>query len=739
MKRWSPGKKLSAGVVSVRKSHDGGLLGTLRRILQRKKATPVNADIDQAGAHQLRAPSSDAAPVAQAKALPLVKKNEDRNEDDDNDEDSGDDSDQDGDAGDNSLTGQRPSQSKGKRAAPKRGKNRWVRQLLNQVEKKKDRVHVKARKHRRLPAASPGGVRLAPPAPFTAAGSFNSLLVARILLFLDVREPAAIAALVNKACSAHVRAFYEVHCLHPRPQRYLAKKLFNTATSGHDTVRRSEIPKTVLSFLSVPERVRASSCCRVLYDSCNVLPLIISGAEQARRFVDCMSPEFAQARFVATTQLRLEDMDAECAATVVSLLDTGECECFPALSELSLIRVRDFAVAEKLFMQFIQVLFTDRVSHKLQTLELSDMAFEDLHFRHLARLFYDARFPLLRRVVLSRNRFSSRFMRDWSRSFANYRFRRLQSLDVADVAMTDEDTQRFVACLENTPTLLQLRISNNLFSSTALALLSQQIARGSLRNLTEFECSAITADANDLGVFVDALRGRSECGCRLLTKMNMSGNPVSSPQARLKLARVFVPLLNSGSMLYDADMGIGESGFEMFADALRSAPASAISHLDVSGNTIGRAMHSFSQCLLTHALRKLRFLALAETLLLPTRSQGGRSCCPQLQQLNVSRNLDLRSVVKYQEASNQSGIGYAQTFKEVQERNLAKVTRIEARCKRQCRLLRARYDHLEGEADRALRRRKKIRKSPHLMLHQEIRRLKQEKYHRELCRVLAAS
>lgn len=58
-------------------------------------------------------------------------------------------------------------------------------------------------------------------------------------------------------------------------------------------------------------------------------------------------------------------------------------------------------------------------------------------------------------------------------------------------------------------------------------------------------------------------------------------------------------------------MRIGEIGFQLLADALCSAPASAISYLDVSGNAIGRAMHSFSRCLLSRGLRKLRFLALA--------------------------------------------------------------------------------------------------------------------------------
>lgn len=65
------------------------------------------------------------------------------------------------------------------------------------------------------------------------------------------------------------------------------------------------------------------------------------------------------------------------------------------------------------------------------------MAFEDVHFRHLARLLYDARFPLLRRLALARNRVSSRFVRDWSRSFVNYRFQCLESLDIAGTSERD--------------------------------------------------------------------------------------------------------------------------------------------------------------------------------------------------------------------------------------------------------------------------------------------------------------
>jgi hypothetical protein len=60
-----------------------------------------------------------------------------------------------------------------------------------------------------------------------------------------------------------------------------------------------------------------------------------------------------------------------------------------------------------------------------------------------------------------------------------------------------------------------------------------------------------------------------------------------------------------------------------------------------------------------------------------------------------------------------------------------------ARGKRQARALRERYDRLEGEADRALRRRKLIRKSVHLLIHQEIDRQLREREHHARVRALA--
>lgn len=78
-----------------------------------------------------------------------------------------------------------------------------------------------------------------------------------------------------------------------------------------------------------------------------------------------------------------EDMDAESAVEVVKLMDTGEFECFVSLSELAIRRIHGFAASEALFVQLIQVLFTDRVAHRLCSLELSginQLVDTEIHF-----------------------------------------------------------------------------------------------------------------------------------------------------------------------------------------------------------------------------------------------------------------------------------------------------------------------------------------------------------------------
>uniref|UniRef100_K3WPH8 F-box domain-containing protein n=1 Tax=Globisporangium ultimum (strain ATCC 200006 / CBS 805.95 / DAOM BR144) TaxID=431595 RepID=K3WPH8_GLOUD len=308
-----------------------------------------------------------------------------------------------------------------------KGKQRrkWVKKLLNQSatpQIHKDRVYRTTRKH-------PHYVRhcrhhrglLPPPQMLTVANALHVHCVAHILGFLDTSEPARTCAYVNKALAASVRVFYETYCSHPRPQRFLVQRLF----------QNDSIVRDILGWLSPVERVRVNASCQSFYHAANALPLEITGSQSAAQFVHYLARERVETRFEATKELHLENMHADEAMNVVRFLDTDdESECFQALTTLSLRRIRGFEDDQQSFEQLIQVLFTDRVSRRLHTLELSDLGLEDSHYKYLATLFYDARFPSLRYLNLSRNQFSSRFMRDWRRSFVNERFEKLQTLDI---------------------------------------------------------------------------------------------------------------------------------------------------------------------------------------------------------------------------------------------------------------------------------------------------------------------
>ncbi|KAK1935554.1 hypothetical protein P3T76_010249 [Phytophthora citrophthora] len=152
-----------------------------------------------------------------------------------------------------------------------------------------------------------------------------------------------------------------------------------------------------------------------------------------------------------------------------------------------------------------------------------------------------------------------------------------------------------------------------------------------------------------------------------------------------------------------------------------------------------------------------------------------RGNCEQLHELNLSCNPELKAIASFLDLIRGKGlpsltilqVGYAQSrtegyelvrdtlkrrsvqelrrlkqlrFEEkliaVQDENDAKAERDQMRCHRQTQRLREVYDHLENEADRALRRRKQVKKASQLHIHQEIARQKQQYIHARLCRQL---
>ncbi|ETK81494.1 hypothetical protein L915_13009 [Phytophthora nicotianae] len=736
------------------------------------------------------------------------------------------------------VEGAKKSEKK-KSQRPSLGLNRWVPKLLNPVEKHRDRVHHKKKKfvfsaHKR------------PPVIFTDSRRPVVELLARILEFLDPFEPARVIAYVNKSTAVSVKAYYDLYCPFPRPRRYLVHRLFEN--------RNSIFPTKVMELLSINDRVRASASCWSFYEASNALPLEFNGARAAQEFLACFEyPRTFRVhkRFKKTPALLFSEATAEDVVNIIQMMERGndddgtddDSDCFAAVREISLRKVSELSLAKgKYFQQLLQTLFMDHVSSRLSTLELAELNLEDLQFKQLAGLWRGARFPSLQRLSLANNAFSSRFVRDWSWGFENDSFINLQAIDVSNTEMTNQDLQRFIACLLTTPALQILTLSHNLCSFTTVQKLRELIESRALKNLKELHCVAITADETAMGYLLEIFQINPPC-CPHLHMLDVSGNPLSNPKAATQLARVFTSNLQVSSKLTTlniSSMHLGDEGLQIIAAAILQGPAIQIQCLDVSDNAIRSSIDTFAQALTTGKLPHLRSLIVADNDLgaLEFEALGSAlatNCCPRLQdldlsanfargegiarfcsfllspparylwsldlsdneiphrgllllnetlargkckqlhELNLSRNSDLKAIVSFLDLIRGDGlpsltilqVGYAQSRSEgynlvqdtlkqrsvqelrrlkqlrfedklraIQLKNDDKAERDQMRCHRQTQRLREVYDHLESEADRALRRRKQVKKSSQLHIHQEIKRQKQERASAQLGRKL---
>ncbi|KAL4165656.1 hypothetical protein KRP22_014366 [Phytophthora ramorum] len=737
-----------------------------------------------------------------------------------------------------------PKERKKKKKSSKRpsfGVNRWVPKLLNPVEKHRDRVHRKKKKHQ---LARPKG----PPVLFTDSRLPYIKLLARVLAFLDPLEPARVIAYMNKSTAIGVKAFYDLYCPPPRPRRYLVNRLLEN--------RQSVFPDKVMRLLSIADRVRASGSCGSFYEASNSMPLEFNGVRASAAFLSCYKfPRTSRIhkRFSKTPALLFNSSNAEDVVNIVQMLERGgdgedddaddDTDCFAAVREISLRKVNGMSTSKgKYFDQLLQTLFMGHVSSRLRVLELIGLRLADLQFKHLTRLWRDAHFPSLRRLSVADNAFSSRFVRDLGWSFENERFLKLQAIDVSNTEMTNQDLQRFIAYVSTTPALQILTLSHNVCSFATVHMLCQQIQSRVLRALRELHCVAITADAAAIGHLLEVFQITPPC-CPDLHVLDVSGNPLSNPKAATQLARVFTSnaQLSSGlRTLNISSMQLGDDGLQTVAAALLQSKVTQIQHLDISDNGIRSSIDTFVRALAAGKLPHLQSLAIADNELGPLEFEAlsttlAAKCCPRLQildlsanfargegiarfcpfllspparylwsldlsnneiphrgllrltetlargncvqlhELNLSRNAELKAIAPFLKLVRGEGlpsltvlqVGYAQSRSEghdlvqdalgrrsVEElrrlkqlgfegrlaasqlENDAKAERDQIRCRKQTQRLREVYDHLENEADRALRRRKQVKKSSQLLIHQEITRRKQERAHARLCRQL---
>ncbi|KAG6618863.1 Leucine-rich repeat [Phytophthora cinnamomi] len=683
---------------------------------------------------------------------------------------------------------------KKKKKASKRlslGFNRWVPKLLDPVEKHRDKIHRKKKKHLLAP---PQG----PPPIFTDSKQPYVVLLSRILAFLDPLEPARVTAYVNKSTAAGVRAFYELYCPPPRPRRYLVNRIWEN--------RQSVFPAKVMQLLPIHDRVRASASCFSFYEACNALPLEFEGASAIQQFLTGFQfPRTGRIhkRFKKTPALLFNGANAVDVMNVIQLLERGndgddndpddDSDCFAAVKEISLHKVSGLSAEKgKYFEQLLQTLFMDHVNSRLQTLELIDLALEDLQFKHLARLWRDARFPALRRLSLANNAFSSRYVRDWIWSFENERFLTLEAIDMSTLyclSVNDAVTakprafaQSVLVCYSPQITRI-VDVSGNPLSDPKAAnqlarvfMSSTQLPSG-WPELMQLNFSSMHLGDKGLRTIATAILENQATRIQLL---DISDNGIRAS------IDTFVRVLSAGKLLHlrslaIADNDLGALEFEALSSALATNCCPRLQVLDLSSNCArGEGIARFCPFLLSPPAKRLWALDLSDNEiphsgLLRLNETLTRGNCQELHELNLSRNAELKAIVSFLDLIRGEGlpsltvlqVGYAQTRSEgrdlvqdtlrrrsvqelrrlkqlrfeerltaIQLENDAKAERDQLRCRRQTQRLREVYDHLENEADRALRRRKQLKNSSQLHIHQEITRQKQQRAHARLCRQL---
>ncbi|KAL8000531.1 putative leucine-rich repeat domain superfamily [Plasmopara halstedii] len=497
-----------------------------------------------------------------------------------------------------------------------------------------------------------------PPILFSDSSMPFVLLLARVFKYLDTFEPARVVSYINKASRASVQVYYDLCCPRSRQGRYLVYRVLQN--------RESSFSKKMMEFLSLADRVRVSSTCIAFYDASNALPLEFNNAQLVQRFLASFNSQTNRIywRFNNTPALSFYNAKAEDVVNVLQLLEcSGDVnldhvtECFAAVHSISLCKVSGLSHSNGMhFERFMQTLFTDHVSARLTSLELTDLVLEDLQFKHLAGLWRNPRFSNLERLSLAKVTFSSRFVTEWTWSFKHEMFTKLTEINLSNTEMTSQDLQRVISCLSMTPALQILNISYNLCTFATLQKLRHQIKTQALQNLKELHCVAITDDDMAIKALLKTFQNKSSF-CPHLSVLDVSGNPLNTTQEAIQHRYVTIPTLqlmvtylelrtlniSSADLILSVRMRLGDNEFQRIMTALMQGPVLKLQHLDISNNGIESSIETLSRAILAGKLLHLHSLAAADNELKALEFEAlsfalASKCCPRLQHLDLSGN-----------------------------------------------------------------------------------------------------
>lgn len=287
------------------------------------------------------------------------------------------------DVDEENTTGQTSKKNNNRKAS------RWVPKLLVPADKMRNKIHTKKRRVKRQTNTTDH-----PRAPdlLTVINAQHLELLATIMSFLGGSEPARGCALVNRALAAGARAYYELYCAQPRPTAFLVGRVLLKQPKSRYLLQ-------ILLYLTMKDRVQASGTCSVFRKCCDAQPLEFSSECRTQKFMTVLGcdPTRVETRYGSTRTLRISmlyictevwnefcveswhligNATSTSTSSIITLMDTGDIECFSNVRDLIISKVRGFGRKNGPghdFERTMQVLFTDHVSTRLETLVLNGL------------------------------------------------------------------------------------------------------------------------------------------------------------------------------------------------------------------------------------------------------------------------------------------------------------------------------------------------------------------------------
>ncbi|KDO31121.1 hypothetical protein SPRG_04260 [Saprolegnia parasitica CBS 223.65] len=438
------------------------------------------------------------------------------------------------------------------------------------------------------------------------------------------------------------------------PTRYY---LYQTLLRDHLLARNRtatdvDIPKHVLSYLNLKDRLMLTTVCRRFIRIVGSMDLRLWGQHQGHAFVqgyDIESKAFWLVRhcYARTTSISLNYMTSPQVQVFLNALAHG---CFPKVTHFHLGHVHFVESPLHLCTQLLEALDQAQLWAQLESLSLQGFDWTLPGYAALFAHLFQRPSDRLRHLDLSDNALEHLNVVRLSPWFVREHLHGLTSWTLRNTTLTSASFPEVLTCLEHLPSLQALDVSANDLGLDAWDALGAYCStpRSVFTHLVEFNCSGTSYNVSGMLVLFRAL---SSVDCVHLTTLDVSDSVVALAKClvleripRLRHLNLARTQLTAESFPLLTQAFAGKWFYIQSAQRYEAMPGHALTYLNVSGNVIGAGMAALWTAMTASALRSLETLIVSYTHLamqeFNAMAQTFRrgQWCPALRHIDLSGN-----------------------------------------------------------------------------------------------------